>query len=553
MNIFILLIQAQIHPHIGIRNMTNRIVGGSPVTDPPTTYPFMASTYIPYRCGGSLIAYDWILTAAHCGSPSVVRLGITTQSTLSSDSNVVRGNVIEVIMHPDYNSNYAGVGIPDFDFALLKVEWNEPHSYTPIPLAYDLSFEEDDASVITMGFGATSYGGSSSDSLLYISIQVDESCGYYPSTYISDEMICATATNVDACQGDSGGPLIGTNSGGHQLLGVVSWGNGCAAANYPGVYARVSRVIGWITTNINAPFPPPYPPATPQPHPPPPLPPRPPPPPFETCGNTCNYENDGDCDDGGMGSEYAICSIGTDCGDCGDRAPPYPPSPVISYPSPPSPMKPPPPPPLLPPPPSPPPPKPPPKLPPSAPPSPPPCPSYPPLSPSVPLLDSMTLQSTVELVFSDISVSHSPDCVIDAVNTTLYYMVQKKWNSITNYPGNDTHYNLIMYYFSDENSKEARYIENNHPEYEVDCTSSYSRRLQATTISVESKIGIRMTSHPFPPPPASPPPPSPPPPPPPRSSSDDTDPLWIILLVIIVMCFLIFGAQLFFKIKNIKA
>merc|ERR1712053_27062 len=72
------------------------------------------------------------------------------------------------------------------------------------------------------------------------------------SVTFTDQMLCAGATGKDSCEGDSGGPFTVKNSGTnkHDLVGVVSWGDGCAADGMSGVYAEVAKLRTWIDTKI---------------------------------------------------------------------------------------------------------------------------------------------------------------------------------------------------------------------------------------------------------------------------------------------------------------
>merc|ERR1719464_1841262 len=72
-------------------------------------------------------------------------------------------------------------------------------------------------------------------------------------------MICGGYPGVggkDACQGDSGGPFVCNDGGKAVIAGVVSWGNGCALASHPGVYARTTFVLDWIKSQMSGGTPP---------------------------------------------------------------------------------------------------------------------------------------------------------------------------------------------------------------------------------------------------------------------------------------------------------
>ena len=71
----------------------------------------------------------------------------------------------------------------------------------------------------------------------------------YGREAIADSMICAGQRGEDSCQGDSGGPMVDSEG---RLVGVVSWGIGCAQERYPGVYTEISAFIRWIIETISS-------------------------------------------------------------------------------------------------------------------------------------------------------------------------------------------------------------------------------------------------------------------------------------------------------------
>ena len=157
---------------------------------------------------------------------------------------------MEIIIHPNYSNNSL-----NNDYALLRLD--EPVTdFEPIKLCTDTAHDEEPVMSTTMGWGATSSGGSSSNFLLEVDVPIDDSCGNYSNNEITNNMVCAGDSNggEDSCQGDSGGPLIMTNSDGeYELIGIVSWGYGCAEPNYPGVYSKIHSRLDWFFQYIGEP------------------------------------------------------------------------------------------------------------------------------------------------------------------------------------------------------------------------------------------------------------------------------------------------------------
>ena len=151
-------------------------------------------------------------------------------------------------MHEDYNKN----GDTNNDIAVLELT-NEITGVTPIKmLTPEMEATLTDGFEFTvMGWGNTDTENPQYPNILrevVVPLYNREACAAtYPQ--LTEQMICAGLVEggKDSCQGDSGGPLVFQREGEWYQAGVVSFGNGCAEANNPGVYARVSQFNDWIT------------------------------------------------------------------------------------------------------------------------------------------------------------------------------------------------------------------------------------------------------------------------------------------------------------------
>lgn len=212
-------------------------------------HPFTVALTTPdgqQFCGGSLAAPNKVVTAAHCTvdtQPSEINV-VSGRTTLSSNEGKV-SEVSDVWVHPEYQDATQG-----FDVSVLTLADTVDQQPIELAKADDPGYEPG-AEATILGWGLTSEGGQPSDHLKKATVPVtsDQDCSAAYNEYTPDAMVCAgyPEGGTDACQGDSGGPLVVDG----KLVGITSWGQGCAQPNYPGVYARVGAYHDVLMQQIN--------------------------------------------------------------------------------------------------------------------------------------------------------------------------------------------------------------------------------------------------------------------------------------------------------------
>uniref|UniRef100_A0A3Q0SHI3 trypsin n=1 Tax=Amphilophus citrinellus TaxID=61819 RepID=A0A3Q0SHI3_AMPCI len=232
---------------VAVPREDGRIIGGHECE--PHSRPYMASLNYGYHfCGGVLINKQWVLSVAHCWyNPYAMQIMLGEHDVRVFEGTEQLMKTDTIIWHPQYDYQTL-----DYDIMLIKlfhpVEVTEAVAPIPLPTGCPIGGLRCSVS----GWGNTAMEANMPTRLQCLDVPIidDQDCeNAYPGM-ITRRMVCAgyMEGGKDACNGDSGSPLVCVG----EVHGLVSWGQGCALPNYPGVYVKVCEFLYWIEDTLAA-------------------------------------------------------------------------------------------------------------------------------------------------------------------------------------------------------------------------------------------------------------------------------------------------------------
>lgn len=242
-----------------VSETTDEIVGGTATTISAVPWQVALTTLGGFQfCGGSILGPSWVITAQHCVADQSSDMRVVAATTRMSEQAAGQIRTIDAVARvPAFVDPTVGKDISLVHLATPLDLSGASAQAIPIVTAADAAAGATNPGVVATvtGWGTTSEGASStSDVLRTVDVPIVSNAvasTEYGMTISADQLPAGlTAGGKDSCQGDSGGPITVSVGGTRKLAGAVSWGNGCARANFVGLYARVSSFDSYITQRI---------------------------------------------------------------------------------------------------------------------------------------------------------------------------------------------------------------------------------------------------------------------------------------------------------------
>jgi len=248
-----------------VNTAAGRIVGGQEV-NPRHKLPYQMFVQMCWNtggcamCGGTLINKRYVITAMHCIQDDKGKLADTVtvaigEHDIQKDIENHKAQSIKaekIIVRKDYDAN----GLKN-DIAILRLSKDVTFNANVVPACLPTNKATTYAGLdaVVSGWGSIAQGGKTSpvlkETTLKILKQTDTECAFFAAGGpLSNTKMCAYKEGTDACQGDSGGPLVVKENGKNTLVGVVSYGAGCAQKGAAGIYVRVTTFLDWINANV---------------------------------------------------------------------------------------------------------------------------------------------------------------------------------------------------------------------------------------------------------------------------------------------------------------